>query len=50
MTREEVRAVWGEPIDTSREEFAKEDIETWSYADSRSIRFDRKGRAAAIRW
>ena len=49
MTTDEVRAIWGEPTDTVQEEpgdgprFA-----VWSYGASRSVRFDRKGRVAAI--
>lgn len=50
MTTAEVRAIWGDPIDTSKEEFVKGTIETWSYADSRSIQFDRKGRVTSINW
>jgi hypothetical protein len=50
MTTAEVKAIWGEPNDASREEFAKGDIETWTYADSRSIRFDAKGRVQQIKW
>jgi hypothetical protein len=49
MTTHEVRSIWGEPRETSKEEFAKGDIETWTYADSRSIQFDRKGRVTAVR-
>lgn len=50
MTTEQVRAIWGDPVDSSKEEFAKRDIEVWSYADSRSIEFDRKGIVTAIHW
>jgi len=50
MTTEQVKAIWGEPIYTTKEEEAKGDIETWMYADSRSIRFDLKGRVAEIKW
>ena len=50
MTSKEVRAIWGEPLETTREEFVKGDIETWKYADSRSIRFDPKGRVQHINW
>jgi len=50
MTTHEVKAIWGEPLDTTREEYAKGDIETWTYADSRSIRFDAKGRVSEIKW
>ena len=50
MTTKEVKAIWGEPVDTNREEYAKGNIETWTYADSRSIRFDVKGRVSEIKW
>ncbi len=50
MTAKEVRAIWGEPLETTTEEFVKGDIETWKYADSRSIRFDPKGRVQHINW
>lgn len=50
MTTDQVKAIWGEPLETTKEEFAKGDIETWTYADSRSIHFDRKGRVTAIHW
>lgn len=49
MTTEQVKAIWGQPSDTTREEYARGDIETWTYADSRSIRFDLKGRVAEIK-
>jgi hypothetical protein len=50
MSAEDVRKIWGDPRETTKEEFVKGDIETWTYADSRSIQFDRKGRVTAIRW
>ena len=50
MTTNEVKTIWGEPLDMSREEYAKGNIETWTYANSRSIRFDVKGRVADIKW
>lgn len=50
MTTDEVKALWGEPADMTKEEFVKGDIETWTYADSRSIQFDRKGRVTKIKW
>jgi hypothetical protein len=50
MTTEQVKSIWGQPIDTIKEEEAKGNIETWMYADSRSIRFDLKGRVAEIKW
>ena len=50
MTSDEVRHILGEPAFTTTEEHAKKDIEVWSYADSRSIEFDRNERVTAIRW
>jgi hypothetical protein len=50
MTTEQVKTIWGQPIDTIKEEEAKGDIETWTYPESRSIRFDLKGRVAEIKW
>jgi hypothetical protein len=50
MAAKEVRAIWGEPVEINREEFVKGDIETWKYADSRSIRFNAKGRVQHIDW
>ena len=49
MTTEEVRAMWGEPKDTEQEEpGAGGRSEVWSYGNSRSVRFDHKGRVSAI--
>ena len=49
MTTEEVKAIWGEPTDTVQEEPQKGGrFEVWSYDDSRSVRFDSKGRVSAI--
>jgi hypothetical protein len=50
MTTDQVRAIWGDPQDLTKEEFAKRDIETWTYANSRSIVFDRKGIVTSIHW
>ena len=50
MTAEQVRAIWGDPQNLTKEEFAKRDIETWTYANSRSIVFDRKGIVTSIHW
>ena len=50
MTAAEVKAIWGTPIDMTKEEYAKGNIETWMYADSRSIRFDLKGRVTQVKW
>ena len=49
MTTDEVRAIWGEPTDTVQEEPGDGSrFEVWSYGPSRSVRFDRKRRVAAI--
>jgi hypothetical protein len=49
MTTEEVRAIWGEPMDTVQEEPQNGGrFEVWSYDASRSVRFDRRGRVSAI--
>ena len=49
MTTDEVRAIWGEPTDTVQEEPGDGSrFEVWSYGASRSVRFDRKRRVAAI--
>ena len=40
VTKEEVRAMWGEPTDSRWEEPGEGDLsEVWSYGDSRSVRF-----------
>jgi hypothetical protein len=49
MTTEEVRLMWGEPVDTLQEEPGEGGrSEVWSYGDSRSVRFDHRGRVLAI--
>jgi hypothetical protein len=49
MTTDEVRAIWGEPTDTVQEEPGDGPrFEVWSYGDSRSVRFDRRGRVTAV--
>lgn len=50
MKVDDVRRIWGDPITSSKEEYTRTDIEIWTYADSRSIEFDREGRVAAIHW
>jgi hypothetical protein len=50
MTTDDVQAIWGKPIDTSKEEFVKGTFETWTYANSRTVQFDRKGRVTSIKW
>jgi len=49
MTTDEVRAIWGEPTEIVQEEPGDGDrFQVWSYGASRSVRFDRKRRVAAI--
>jgi hypothetical protein len=49
MTTEEVRTIWGEPTDTVQEEPGDGGrFEVWSYGDSRTVRFDHRGRVTAI--
>jgi hypothetical protein len=49
MTTDEVRAIWGEPAEIVQEEPGDGGrFQVWSYGDSRSVRFDRKRRVAAI--
>jgi hypothetical protein len=49
MTVEEVRATWGDPTETIREEPGQgSPYEVWSYNNSRSVRFNYKGRVSAI--
>ena len=50
MTMQQVRLLWGEPIEATTEEHAQDDVEVWSYAGARSVRFDRKGRVTTVRW
>ena len=49
MTTDEVKAIWGEPTETVQEEPGNGPrFEVWSYGDSRSVRFDRKGRVSSV--
>jgi len=49
MTSDEVRAIWGDPAEIVQEEPGNGGrFEVWSYGASRSVRFDRKRRVAAI--
>ena len=49
MTSDEVRAIWGDPAEIVQEEPGDGSrFEVWSYGASRSVRFDRKRRVAAI--
>ena len=49
MTTEEVKAIWGEPTEAIQEEPGDGPrFEVWSYGDSRTVRFDRRGRVTAV--
>lgn len=48
MSARDVRRLWGEPINSTTEEFARANIEIWTYPGARSVEFDRKGRVTAI--
>jgi hypothetical protein len=48
MTVEEVRAVWGEPVETEEDELRKGRIEIWRYADGRSVQFNQKHRVLTV--
>ena len=49
MTNDEVKAIWGEPMEIIQEEPGEGSrFEVWSYSDSRSVRFDRKRRVSSI--
>ena len=49
MTTDQVKAIWGEPTETVQEEPGNGPrFEVWSYGDSRSVRFDRRGRVSSV--
>lgn len=48
MTREEVTAIWGEPVDIDQDERREGRSEIWRYADGRSVQFNNKYRALAL--
>ena len=49
MTPRQVRHLsWGEPADIVYSETADGRIQTWLYGEKRTIRFDSKGRVAAV--
>jgi hypothetical protein len=47
MSRMQVQAIWGEPMEVSHEEVVSGRVDTWSYGDSRSLEFE-NGRLSAI--
>jgi hypothetical protein len=48
MTTEEVRAIWGEPVDSYQDELVDGRVEIWSYGASRTVQFDVKGRVTGV--
>jgi len=48
MTVDEVRSIWGEPATSYDDELVEGRVSIWSYGDTRSVKFDLKGRVAAI--
>jgi hypothetical protein len=47
MSRMEVQAIWGQPVEVSHEEVVRGRVDTWSYGGSRSLEFE-NGRLSAI--
>jgi len=48
MSQEDVRAIWGQPMETDQDERKEGRIEIWRYADGRSIEFNHKQRVSAV--
>jgi hypothetical protein len=48
MTPEEVRAIWGEPMEIVHEETAGSRVEIWRYDDNSSVHFDHRNRVVAV--
>jgi hypothetical protein len=48
MTPDEVRALWGEPVETIEDEQRQGRIEIWRYGESRSVQFNHKHRVIAV--
>ena len=48
MTHDEVRAIWGEPVETIEEDRREGRTEIWRYGDNRSVKFNRKERVVAV--
>ena len=49
MTRDEVKAMWGEPVETDHDERKEGLVNIWRYADGRSVEFNHKQRVLAVR-
>ena len=48
MTSVEVKAIWGEPMETDQDEPKEGRVEIWRYADGRSVQFNNKHRVLAV--
>jgi len=48
MSPDEVRAIWGEPVETIEDEQRQGRIEIWRYGESRSVEFNHKYRVIAV--
>ena len=49
MTSEEVKAIWGEPLEVIQDEPRSGGrIEIWQYADGRSVQLDHKQRVSSV--
>ncbi len=48
MTPDEVRAIWGDPMEIVHEETAGGRIEIWRFDDNSSVQFDRRNRVVAV--
>jgi hypothetical protein len=48
MTPDEVRAIWGEPVEAVQDEPREGRIEIWRYGETRSVQFNHKQRVVAV--
>jgi len=48
MTPDELRAIWGDPMETVHEETSAGRVEIWRYDDNSTVRFDAGNRIIAV--
>ncbi len=48
MTTEEVKAIWGEPLEMIQDEPASGRVEIWQYAEGRTVQFNHKQRVMSV--
>ena len=48
MSPDEVRALWGEPVEAVQDELREGRIEIWRYSEARSVQFNHKQRVVAV--